>query len=137
MEPLIVDFETREITIPKEITFLGVKDDDETRTLYFKMPKTYKGLDLSDFNIWINYINAANKGDKYIVEGREEDGDYFTFSWTVGDFAYYAAGTVMFLVYVWKANEDGIVVKKLHTTWAKLKVLPGGNVGESIIEEYP
>lgn len=137
MEYLKVDFESRKITIPEDITFLGVKDDDETRTLFFKMPKTYKGLDLSDFKIWINYINADKKGDAYPVDDRKEDGEYYTFSWTVGDFAYAASGMVHFLVYVEKENEEGIVVKKLHTTWAKLEVLPGGSVNEYLKKEYP
>ena len=138
MEYLVVNWEARQIEIPEKITFLGVKDDNDTRTLKFKMPKVYKEKDVTGWNIWINYINALGKGDHYIVEETiNDDGEFIYFEWEVGGSVYEKDGKVRFLVYVWKGNDINIVTNELHTTWAELKVLPGGNVGESIIKEYP
>ena len=137
MEYLIVDVDSRIIKIPEEITHLGVKDDNETRTLKFQMPKVYKGLDLSDYSLEINFINANNKSDSALTENKQIDGDNITFEWCVGKSAYAKNGKVNFLVYAYLENEYGIKTNEWHTTWAKLDVLDGGNVNGAIAEENP
>lgn len=137
MEYLIVDVDSRIIKIPETITHLGVKDDNETRTLKFQMPKVYKGLDLSDYNLEINFINANNKSDSALTENKQIDGDNITFEWCVGKSAYAKNGKVNFLVYAYLENEYGIKTNEWHTTWAKLDVLDGGNVNGAIAEENP
>lgn len=137
MEYLIVDVDSRIIKIPEEVTHLGVKDDNETRTLKFQMPKVYKGLDLSDYSLEINFINANNKSDSALTENKQIDGDNITFEWCVGKSAYAKNGKVNFLVYAYLENEYGIKTNEWHTTWAKLDVLDGGNVNGAIAEENP
>lgn len=137
MEYLVVDVNSRIIKIPESITHLGVKDDNETRTLKFQMPKVYKGLDLSDYSLEINFINANNKSDSALTENKQIDGDNITFEWCVGRSAYAKNGKVNFLVYAYLENEYGIKTNEWHTTWAKLDVLDGGNVNGAIAEENP
>ena len=165
MEYLVIDVDSREIQIPGSVENLGVKDDDETKILYFRMPRFYEGIDFADYNAQVNYINASQQGDTYIVLDKKieteitenevddevmpasddpdgevfestESSDYITFSWTVGGNAYHNEGEVMFLVYLWKPDpESPGKFKKWHTTWANLRVLPGGCIEDAGIDE--
>ena len=57
---LTVDLHTRLITIPSSITNIGVESDDEVKRLPFKVPRYFGDIDLSEFDIRINYTNALN-----------------------------------------------------------------------------
>lgn len=74
-EVITIDNDLRTIIIPASITLLGVVSDENVQTLHFQMPKTYKGLDLSEFAIRINYMNANNVGDTYAVDDSEISGE--------------------------------------------------------------
>ena len=137
MEYLVVDVDNRKINIPESITHLGVKDDNETRTLNFRMPKIYKGLDMSGYTIEINYINAKGKADSALAGNIQVGDEEITFQWCAGGTAYAEDGKVRFLVYTYLENEDGTRTNEWHTTWARLEVLEGGNVDEQIAEENP
>lgn len=137
MEYLVIDVDKRQINIPESIEHLGVKDDNETRTLNFRMPKIYKGLDMSDYTIEINYINAKGKADSALTGNIQVGDEEITFQWCAGGTVYAKDGKVRFLVYTYLENEDGIRTNEWHTTWAELKVLEGGNVNEQIAEESP
>lgn len=74
--------ETRIITVPTSKRILGTESDQETNRLYFKCPKIVgDNVDLSLFSLRINYQNAGNKKDQYLVEDVKEEGDNITFSW--------------------------------------------------------
>lgn len=137
MEYLVVDVDNRKIIIPESITHLGVKDDNETRTLNFRMPKIYKGLDMSDYTIEINYINAKGKADSALAGNIQVGDEEITFQWCAGGTAYAKDGKVRFLVYTYLENEDLTKTNEWHTTWARLEVLEGGNVDEQIAKENP
>ena len=83
-EVITIDNDLRTIIIPASITLLGVESDENVQTLHFQMPKTYKGLDLSEFAIRINYMNANNVGDTYAVDDSEISGENIVFTWTCG-----------------------------------------------------
>lgn len=97
-EVIVIDNDLRKITIPASITLLGVESDENVRTLHFQMPKTYKGLDLSEFAIRINYMNANNVGDTYAVDDSEISGENIVFTWTVGRSACMYKGNTKFIV---------------------------------------
>ena len=54
---LQIDNDLRTIAIPENITFLGVAGDKNVRVLEFTMPSTYGDIDLSEYDIVINYKN--------------------------------------------------------------------------------
>lgn len=58
---LIIDKDLRIITIPSSVKNLGVESDDDVLRLKFSMPRMYGDVDLSDFSIYINYMNADRK----------------------------------------------------------------------------
>lgn len=132
---LVVDLETRSIIIPKNISVLGVEADDETRVLHFQIPRYYCSVDLSEFEIRVNYKNANGEGDMYVVSESVLEGDLIKFDWVVGRHAYAKKGNVKFSV-CFKDMDGATVVREFNTTVATLPVLEGLETGESIVGEY-
>lgn len=136
-EVIVIDNDLRTIIIPASITLLGVESDENVRTLHFQMPKTYKGLDLSEFAICINYMNANNVGDTYAVDDSEISGENIIFTWTVGRVACMYKGNTKFIVCLKKKDASGNVLKEFNTSLASLPVLEGLETTEAVVAENP
>lgn len=143
---LYIDFDSREIRIPKTILQLGVESDDDVNKLTFSVPRLYLGTDLSKFNIYINYMNAKKEGDLFKVLPEKvttDENDNLIFDWVVGRQAVAYKGTAIFNVCMKKVSdtetdEEGnpVVVQEFNTTIAKLPVLEGLETGEAVVQEY-
>lgn len=125
---LVVDLESRLITIPKNVSILGVEADDETRILHFHVPRYYCNIDLSEFEIRVNYKNANGEPDMYIVTSTAVDDDLIKFDWVVGRHAFAKKGNVKFSVCL-KDLFEGVVRREFNTTPATLPVLEGLETG--------
>lgn len=136
-EVITIDNNLRTIIIPASITLLGVVSDENVQTLHFQMPKTYKGLDLSEFAIRINYMNANNVGDTYAVDDSEISGENIVFTWTVGRVACMYKGNTKFIVCLKKKDVSGNVLKEFNTSLASLPVLEGLETTEAVVAENP
>lgn len=136
-EVITIDNDLRTIIIPASITLLGVESDENVQTLHFQMPKTYKGLDLSEFAIRINYMNANNVGDTYAVDDSEISGENIVFTWTVGRVACMYKGNTKFIVCLKKKDASGNVLKEFNTSLASLPVLEGLETTEAVVAENP
>lgn len=135
---LIIDKDLRTITIPSSVKNLGVESDDDVLRLKFSMPRMYGDVDLSDFSIYINYMNAKNTGDVYVVDDKTIADDTITFSWLVGRVALAYKGNVRFIVCM-KLYDSAMeeVIKEYNTTIASLPVLEGLETSEAAIEQNP
>lgn len=133
---IVIDNDMRTITVPEDIQLLGVESDKEVRRLSFRMPATYGEVDLSEFELRINYLNAAGRGDIYIVKDKETKDGTIEFSWLVGEFATMYKGIVQFIVCAKKIN-GSVIEKKFNTTRASLPVLEGLEVPQVISEQNP
>ena len=136
-EVITIDNDLRTIIIPASITLLGVESDENVRALHFQMPKTYKGLDLSEFAIRINYMNANNVGDTYAVDDSEISGENIVFTWTVGRVACMYKGNTKFIICLKKKDTSGNVLKEFNTSLASLPVLEGLETTEAVVAENP
>ena len=134
---LIIDKDLRIITIPSSVKNLGVESDDDVLRLKFSMPRMYGDVDLSDFSIYINYMNAKNTGDVYVVDDKTIADDTITFSWLVGRVALAYKGSVRFIVCMKKHDDDSNVIQEYNTTIASLPVLEGLETGETVIQQNP
>ncbi len=134
---VVIDNDLRTIIIPASITLLGVESDENVQTLHFQMPKTYKGLDLSEFAIRINYMNANNVGDVYAVDDSKISDENITFTWTVGRVACMYKGNTKFVVCLKKKDASGNVLKEFNTSLASLPVLEGLETTEAVVAENP
>ena len=133
---LVIDNDLRTIRIPAGLTNIGVAKDKEVTRLNFKMPRFYGGFDLSQFDISINYFNAAGGGDVAPVEDISVNSDSITFTWLVTEFMTLYAGNVRFSVHLEKKNGDKIE-KEYNTTYAVSRVLESLNPYGQIAKLYP
>lgn len=123
---LVVDINTRIISIPATLTVLGVEADDDIHRLQFSVPRYCGEFDLFEFKAYINYTNARNGGDVYIVDDLAVGSDdTLTFTWLVDRFAFMYPGDVTFSLCMKKFGDEGEIVKEFNTTTAKLPVLKG------------
>lgn len=120
-----IDSNLRTINIPITVKNIGVEADDDVKRLEFTMPKQYGELDLSQFRIRINYMNANGDKDIYLVEDKKVSGDKITFSWLVGRDVVKYKGQVNFIVCLKLSDEKGRILKELNTTLCRLEVLEG------------
>lgn len=132
-----IDNDLRTITIPSGLQTVGVESDEDVRWLNFQMPKQYGEVDLSEFNIRINFLNANNSGDVYAVTDKAVSGDNITFSWLVGRNALAYRGNIRFIVCLKKADAEGVVQQEFNTTVAQLTVLEGLETTEAVVAENP
>ena len=125
----IVSEDLRTITIPTGQSVLGVVNDSDVRKVWFTMPRVCDGTDLSDFTVFVNYVNAQNVSNRYQVPDSTIGQDSITFAWLVGRSAFTAAGTVTFNVDLKLYDTDGVtVLKEFNTTTAAMQVLSGLSV---------
>lgn len=134
---LDIDFGSRVIRIPASIQNLGVESDDDTKRLFFRMPREYGEFELYDFKIRINYTNADGYDDYFPVVDASIVNDKIIFSWLVGRYAYTNRGTVEFAVCLKKFNNNYEVVKELNTTVASLPVLRGKEGSDGVVQQNP
>lgn len=136
-EVCTIDNDLRTITIPSGLQTVGVESDEDVRRLNFQMPKQYGEVDLSEFNIKINFVNANNSGDVYAVTDKAVSGDNITFSWLVGRNALAYRGNIRFIVCLKKTDAEGVVQQEFNTTVATLSVLEGLETTEAVVAENP
>lgn len=132
-----IDPETRTITVPLSKRILGTESDQETNRLYFKCPKVVgDNVDLSLFSLRINYQNAGNKKDQYLVKDVKEEGDTITFSWLLKRSVTAYKGNVKFVLCAVKTAEDGAIKNEWNTTLnTECESLEGMEVDRTAVEE--
>lgn len=134
---LVIDNDLRTINIPADVKVLGVESDDDVHRLHFRMPKMCGEFDLSGFLLRINYMNANNEPDVYIVVDNKVVDDHIEFSWLVGRTAAKYRGDVKFIVCAKLVAVDGVIEKEFNTTTAKLPVLEGLETSEAVVQLHP
>lgn len=132
----VVDKNLRTIRIPSSIAIAGVESDDDVNHIPFEMPRYYGAVDLSGFDVTINYVNANGDGDRYIVEDLVMNESTIYFEWVVGRLACKYAGAIRFIVCLRKMNGD-VVDQEFNSTIASLPVLEGlePDVSEDVEEQ--
>lgn len=131
----VIDSDMRIIDIPEQFKVLGVESDKDVKAMRFRIPKTYKGTDLSAFTISVNYQNARGTKGRYIVTDKKVSGDQIEFSWTVGKTATVYRGDTRFIVCMRLTSSDGVIKKEFNTTLATMTVLEGLEVDDPVIEQ--
>ena len=134
----LVNNDFRTISIPIKGRLAGVRNDAAINVIVIRIPRTYRGSDLSEFNIRVNYENAHGdinyqniSGEEYVVV---ED-EYISFAWVLSSDVTLYKGTVKFSVNLFTTEQDGTIIQDYHTTIAELKVLEGQDANESIDSE--
>ena len=145
-EELVIDAETRTITVPSSERLFGVTGDMNIERKYFRCPKIVgDNVDLSTHQIFIAYVYTETESGSifpsigvapYHCEDVEVDGEDITFSWKLTGNVFKNPGFILFKMYAKKTETDPNTV--FNTTPAigtVLATIPDG--AEEIVEEYP
>ena len=135
-----IDLDTRAVLVPTG-EVIGVYHDKDVNRLTFEAPARYKGIDLTGYQISINYMNEEEQKDVYLVEdmlvtmNMNNKPESIQFSWLVGATACAMPGTVGFTVCFKKLDSEGNILNEINTKLTKMKVLEGCEAVEDEIEE--
>lgn len=131
-----IDLDTRAVLVPAG-EVIGVYHDKDVNRLTFEVPGIYKGIDLTEYQISISYVNEEEQKDVYFIENYtlSDDASIITFDWLVGATACAVPGTVGFTVCFKKLDSEGNIINEINTKLTRMKVLEGCEAVESEIEE--
>lgn len=134
----IIDNNLRQIIIPDGMNILGVAGDIEVKCVSFEMPRYYNGIDMSEFDIFVDYENAKGYRNYYKVVDTKthssttpQSSDNIVFTWTLESDVTAHHGTVTFAIRMVKRNGTKIV-KQFDTDKATGIVRDGMNVFQRI-----
>ena len=128
-----VTINERILEIPDELKTIGVENDNNVERIYFEIPRYFDEVnDLSEFTIYINYLNANQEPNKYHCDDVEVEDDKIVFSWLTSEHVYSYRGTVRFIVYAVASDN-----RKWNSTVAELFVMEGLETEEQIIDNNP
>lgn len=126
----LIDEDLRVVAIPERGVVLGVEGDKDVNRIRFKADRMWRGNDMGQFDLRINYENAEGDLNFYTVVNKTVDGDTLTFEWLVAADAVRYKGDVHFIV-VALITEDGVIKNAFHTTLGTAKCLQGLSVDEA------
>lgn len=146
LKVIVIDGETRHMTIPEGENLFGARGDKNVERKYFQCPKIVgDNIDLSQHLIYANYVftdidNTTNLPETnigmYHCEDVAVEGDNITFSWLLSGNVLHNPGFIAFKVCAKEKESDPTTV--FNTTPAigvVLYTIPDGS--EIIPEEYP
>lgn len=101
--------ETRLINVPDMYKELGVASDENVNRIRFACPRIVgDNVDLTNYNIYVNYRNAAGELNSYLVEDvdflQETNENIITFSWLLSRHVTAAPGIVQYIVCAKKSD---------------------------------
>ena len=106
----VIDGETRIISVPNEYKELGVESDEKVTRVKFQCPKIVgDNIDLTEYNLYINYRNAGNKLNSYLVEDATVTDDIINFSWLLSRHVTESPGTISYIVCAKKSDDTGVI----------------------------
>ena len=132
-----VNPDTREIIVPEKYKILGVFSDEKVTKIPFTCPKVVgNNVDLTEYNLYINYQNSIGRHNAYLVDDVAVSGDNITFSWLLSRDVTLSSGVVKYSICAKKLNGDSIS-NEWNTTIANGVVIQGLEATQAIVEENP
>lgn len=110
-EPHIVIGDDRIIVVPDELKRIAVQYDHDIETVTFDCPRYWDGLDMSEMNIYINYIRRDMIKGMYPAKNVVVDTDndrIMHFDWTISRHVSTIKGPIKFLICIRKVDDEGI-----------------------------
>lgn len=121
---IIIDANSREISIPIEFDFLAVKTDHKAETIYFEIDRYFDAQDLSEHTCVIQWSNSSDEGvspctalDIETFEGK------IIFGWEITNDCTKVAGPIDFSVRFYTFDELGNFAYNFNTLSAGSKIL--------------
>lgn len=116
---LIIDDNSREIYVPLGELLFGVTSDEKTERKYFQCPRIVgDNVDLTQYQLYINYQNANGEKDKYIVTDVKVVDDNITFTWLLSRKVTKYQGNISFIVCARNVDSLGNITNEWNTAIA-------------------
>ena len=116
---LIIDDNSREIYVPSGELLFGVTSDEKTERKYFQCPRIVgDNVDLTQYQLYINYQNANGEKDKYIVTDVKVVDDNITFTWLLSRKVTEYQGNISFIVCARNVDSSGNITNEWNTAIA-------------------
>ena len=132
-----VNPDTREIIVPEKYKVLGVFSDEKVTKIPFTCPRVVgNNVDLTEYNLYINYQNASGASNAYLIDDLVVSGENITFSWLLSRYVTFSPGVVKYSFCAKKLDGDTIS-NEWNTTIATGLVIQGLEATREIIEENP
>lgn len=131
----IIDKYFRTVSVPSKGKIAGVRKDRDVNVIIFQVPAEYKGTDLTNFSIRVNYVNANNEVNYATITDIIENGEVIKFAWLLTYDVTQYKGTVKFSVDMFKTAHGGTILQDFHSTIATMEVLDGQDANEHIDPE--
>lgn len=131
----IIDKYFRTVSVPSKGKVAGVRKDRDVNVIIFQVPAEYKGTDLTNFSIRVNYVNANNEVNYATITDVIENGEVIKFAWLLTYDVTQYKGTVKFSVDMFKTAHGGTILQDFHSTIATMEVLDGQDANEHIDPE--
>lgn len=131
----IIDKYFRTVSVPSKGKIAGVRKDRDVNVIIFQVPAEYKGTDLTDFSIRVNYVNANDEVNYATITDIIENGEVIKFAWLLTYDVTQYKGTVKFSVDMFKTAHGGTILQDFHSTIATMEVLDGQDANEHIDPE--
>ena len=133
MDKLIINSNLRTIFSPDVI--IGVFSDHNVNRLTFSCPRFYDGLDLSEFDVYINYVNALGEGSVYKCDDvSAPDFQHIEFSWLISSYVTKKEGKIKFSVCMRDYNDDNTIAHEFNTIPVIGIIKPGLETSPAVIE---
>ena len=141
-EPHIIIDDDRVINVPESLKRLGVQYDHDIETVTFDCPRYWDEHDMSEMNIYVNYLRADNESGIYKVMDPVVDSDdpsIMHFDWTISRNVTEVYGQIAFLVCIKKTDKDGNEKNHWNSELCKTcRISEGLEIdGEALKELYP
>lgn len=135
----IVDPVARTISVPDAYRILGVESDESVKVVPFQCPKMVEDdVDLTDFTLYINYVNAGGDFDIYSIENVKESGENITFDWIIRRSVTARRGTIRFILCAKRSDDEGNIIQEWNTTINdECESLEGLEGTPSIADQFP
>ena len=108
-EHIVIDAD-RYISVPESLKRIAVQYDHDIETVTFDCPRYWDGHDLSEMQIYINYMRADKYVGSYLASGvtiDSADPTIMHFDWVISQNVTAIGGSLSFLVCIKQANSDG------------------------------
>ena len=130
-----IDKNLRTVAVPTKGRVAGVRLDRDVNKVIFSIQRHYCGLDLSEFDIRINYKNANGSVNYATVTEKLVSDEEIKFAWLLTYDVTQFKGNVQFSANLFLTEHGGTILKDFHSTIAEMRVLDGQDANEHIDPE--
>lgn len=130
-----IDGDMRVVQVPGEAAVLGVEGDRGTNRVSFRLPREYRGTDLSAFSVQVSYANAGGELGVYDAGKPTVEADGLSFEWLVEEPVTRYVGAVRFAAKLYQADERGTVLRQYSSTVGTAQCLEGLDVDAELPED--